>query len=737
MDFVCGTSIGGLIGGIIAIGYTADDIHELFRTQNWPVTLSDDIDPKYQKLVSKQFRDKYLLSIPFHYSKEDLARRKADNDTYSLRRNTIKVGAKPSMKSTQKDMSAFISSLPSGYVNGFNVNNLLSSLTVGYQDSISFAHLPVPYMCVAADLVSCKSKNWSSGSLKTAMRSTMSIPGLFEPVKGKGLVLVDGGTRNNYPVDLAMAAGADYIIGIELSDTDLEYGEVNNLGDIFSQFITMLGTEAFTKNKDKAFIKIKPDLSGYGMLSFTGEAVDTMFNRGYAAAAAVSEEIAELKARVYVSGEPANKPFRKAIDLSKESICVETVDITGVSRKEAQYILRKANVAPGSEVDKKKMDEAMSKLQATGCFESVSYTITGETAPYGLVFNCVPAPVHRFGFGFRIDNEEWASLLVNLGLNTQKISASKFDFSFKAGTNLQLDARYSLDLVKLPVINFDYQLRFNRGDLYYRDIYVTGDILPTPTAFKYLSNRGRIYFSGMRLTSLIADVGVQFRDYRMDERWINETMYSPFFAKNYRASYFGPFASILLKTTDTKYYPTRGVDLKLKADFDLCKLGEPKFAPVMNVGLDFKFVIPICKFFAIIPDLHARVFAPFNGDYSAMSEMFSHMNYVGGAIPGRYIEDQIPFIGTKDVFMAKNWVGICNLDLRFNPIKNVYVSLLGGVGRDADNFKEMTSEGLRPTLWGVGAEVGYNSIFGPLKARINWSNIDQRIDYYISLGFDF
>ena len=220
VDFVCGTSIGGMLGGMYAVGYDSGTLEELFRNQDWDVMLSDYVAPSYIPYSTKMYNSRYVVSIPFDTAREVLDSRLPEGPGY--RRQT------------------FLGSLPSGFAYGFNVNNLISSLTVGWQDSLSFARLPVPFVCVATDVVSGKAKNWSGGSLNEAMRSTMSIPGLFEPVRSKGMVLVDGGTRNNFPTDIARAAGADYIIGIDLSDSKPGYDEVNNIVDIVWQFIDML-----------------------------------------------------------------------------------------------------------------------------------------------------------------------------------------------------------------------------------------------------------------------------------------------------------------------------------------------------------------------------------------------------------------------------------------------------------------------------------------------------------------
>ena len=363
VDIVMGTSIGGLIGGLYSVGYTSQELRDLFCTQDWGKTLTDRVDPNHIPYETKLNKQKYLVDIPFHY--ETVKRRinrVHDNESFSdghQMEMTPDFGALDDMDyGTQKGVGNFTNSLPTGYAYGFNVNNLLTSLTVGYQDSISFATLPKPYLCVASDMVSLKAKYWSSGSLKTAMRSTMSIPGLFAPVRTQEMILVDGGTRNNYPTDIARAAGADYIIGIELANADPEYADVKHLGNILGQFIKMLGKDAYDKNIGYPSVRVQPELEGFNMLSFNAASVDTMILRGYKAFEEKADELAAIKEAV---GEARPHEFRKAVDISKTPVQIRSITIDDVSDYESQLLMKKIGyvqgLAIGSQNDKTKFWE--------------------------------------------------------------------------------------------------------------------------------------------------------------------------------------------------------------------------------------------------------------------------------------------------------------------------------------------------------------------------------------------
>ena len=289
VDMVLGTSIGGLIGALYSLGYTAAELDTLVSNLDWNKVLSDKVNQDFVPYAKKMRQQRYLVSIPFHYAKEDFASKVGEAMIISARRKGLNLSA------AQEDelvngaaATTSFNSLPAGYAYGLNVNNLIASLTVDYHDSLDFSTLPIPFVCVASDVVSCKAKYWTSGPLTVAMRSTMSIPVLFEPVRYQDMILIDGGTRNNYPSDVARAMGADIVLGVVLADEDLSY------------------------------VIIRPDLTGYNMLSFSKEDVESIMRRGYDAVIRSADDIDKLKARVGHAGQVLRAP--KATNINKQAV---------------------------------------------------------------------------------------------------------------------------------------------------------------------------------------------------------------------------------------------------------------------------------------------------------------------------------------------------------------------------------------------------------------------------------
>lgn len=174
--------------------------------------MSDQVKRKSESFLSKDEREKYIIHVPL---------------------------------SEERKVT-----LPSGYVKGQNVVNLFSKLTVGYHHVDDFSTLPIPFRCVAIDLVDGKEVVLSSGSLPMAMRASMSIPGVFAPVEWNGMLLVDGGALNNLPVDVVKEMGADIIICVDLSTGWKKKEDLKSASAVVDQLIRYNGSVQIQKEQE-------------------------------------------------------------------------------------------------------------------------------------------------------------------------------------------------------------------------------------------------------------------------------------------------------------------------------------------------------------------------------------------------------------------------------------------------------------------------------------------------------
>jgi NTE family protein len=172
VDMVLGTSMGGLIGGLYALGYSVDQMDTLVRNMDWNWALSDRLSREYVSYSDTKYKEKYMLSIPFFYERDYFRMKVADENRFDPvhKHDVFHIGADDHGDGADFLRKNLLGSLPSGYIYGQNVSNLISSLTVGYQDPMDFQDLPIPFFCIAADMVSGKSKIWHSGKINDALR---------------------------------------------------------------------------------------------------------------------------------------------------------------------------------------------------------------------------------------------------------------------------------------------------------------------------------------------------------------------------------------------------------------------------------------------------------------------------------------------------------------------------------------------------------------------------------------
>ncbi|MBR0530977.1 MAG: patatin-like phospholipase family protein [Bacteroidales bacterium] len=718
IDLVMGTSMGGLVGGIYALGYDAPHLDSLIRGIDWDMVLSDKVPRKYLSYSTIKYKEKYVLSFPFYYDKKEFLKQKSDELQYPHRSEDIHFGADGDDASGLV-RSNLMGSLPSGMVFGQNVSNLLSSLSVGYQDDIDFyKDLPIPFLCVATDLVKGTAKIWSQGKWTTALRSTMSIPGLFTPVKTGGMVLVDGGIRNNYPTDLAKKCGADIVIGVNLSSGYKSYSEINNLGDILDTGIDMMGRSSFENNIDIPDVTIKPDLHEYGMMSFDTHSIDVIIGRGYEAAVAVADQLDSLK-RVVGPGE---KSLSNSVadDIRLGKVLISGVEIVGVSDKESAYLQNKIAVKAGTRVGSAEIEDAVATIYATNSFDYVNYELLGDDQPYRLKFSCKKGPINKVGVGARFDTEEVVAVIVNVGLGVQKLRGASWDFTGKVGSNPYAGAVYSYVAQRGMTVNAAFSLRYTD-----KNTFSLGN---NNFRINNTNIREEFYLSNIKWSKFFLKTGFR-NDYYNISSILSERSIWNYNSDQLKNNYLSLFLDGRNDSLDDGYVPTSGhsVGISYRWVFG----GFPnRFNKFHAVQFDAKKVYGGDSF-AFIPSLNARVLFG-----SEVPIQFA--NTMGGSMAGRYLEQQMPFIGINNAASMSKMLGIARADLRVKLYRNNYLTGIYNYAVSVDDIDDFNYWGTKVYDYhGFGLQYTYNSIVGPISANVHWSDYTHSAGVYLSIGFDF
>ena len=720
VDMVIGTSIGGLVGALYSLGYSADYMDSLFHNMDWDVALSDKVDRKYIPYSRIRYREKFALSFPFYYGSEDYKNfLKGDMPFAAGRNRQLHLGSDEEEQHSLNDLvqGNLLGSLPSGFVFGQNVNQTITSRTVGYSDSTDFFKMPIPFACVATDMVSGKAKIWHNGSLNLAMRSTMSIPGLFAPVRTGGMVLVDGGMRNNFPVNIARAMGADIVIGIDLSGAPAEgANDIQNLADILFSSFDLFSNDAFEKNVESADIYIHPDLSGYNMLSFNPVAVDTMSRRGFRAAKAKESELKALRQKLGKEKFQYHAPV--AVDIDNHNVVIEDVEIVGVSESEAEYLKSRMFVKAGSIANRQLIENDIATIFGKGAYDYVNYELRGKKEPFRLRVLCKRGPKHQLGLGGRIDSESLVSLLLNVGLNTHAMSGSSLDMTARISTNPYLDLHYMYNAPKFSTFNARALFRYTD-----QSTFLSG---ANRYNIAFFQTTQELFFSNMHWSEFDVKLGLR-NQYLMVNRILAQDITGNYNLSELNADYPGIFLDGRVETLDNGYFPTKGVSAGLRGELISRALDANTDQLWMGiVEADGQMPVSLGRF-TLLPQGYLRFVLG-----SDVPIVYS--NVLGGDMRGRYIEQQFPFIGISNAAFRRDHLAVVRLDARLQVGKNHYLSAMGNVSYDFEDFAHF-EEG--EALAGFGLGYGYNSIAGPVKAQVYWSTLTRKLGFYLSFGFNF
>ena len=716
VDMVLGTSMGGLVGGLYALGYTVPEMDSLMRNMDWNWALSDKLSREYVSYSDSKYKEKYLFAIPFYYERDYYKMKLADEHRFDdiRRHEVLHIGAD---NEGGADMlkNNLLGSLPSGYIYGQNVSNLISSLTIGYQDSTDFQSFPIPFACVATDMVSGKAKIWHSGKMNTAMRSTMSIPGIFAPVRTDGMVLVDGGMRDNYPTALAREMGADIIIGVDLSQDKRSYMQVNNIGDIIGQGIDMLGMDAFEKNVQIPDVKIKPYLPEYNMMSFSKQAIDTIIVRGRQAAEAQDSLLRMVAVKTAGTYKPEHKP--KAFDFHADSLMIDEIEIKGVLAKEKLLLMDRMNLVPGQKISREGLDDMVARIYGTHCYDYVTYELLGSEEPFKLVINCKKGPVHQLGIGVRADTEEIVSVLVNLGINVHRLHGHSFDLTGKISANPYVQAKWSYDVPQIPTVNASASFRWtNMGMLNFG----TNNL-----SLNFFNARQEVYLSNMKWKFL--DVRGGLRNDIFNIRNIKSSqIIDDYDTSNLSNDFVSLFVDGRTDTFDDGYFPTKGVNAGVSYAWTFAGIPD-MIHNFHTLQADAKVVVPGSDGFAFIPSFNCRFLM-------GRDIPLAYFNAIGGSLPGRFVDQQLPFIGVTNLVAMENIMTMFRTDFRFTLARNHYLTGIINYVRSSDTFMEY---GKGMGNFGAGVEYSFDTIFGPFSANIHWSDFTGKVGMYLSAGFNF
>ena len=462
VDIVTGTSMGSIIGGLYAIGYNANSLDSMVRVQDWSYVITDKEDMRRQSLGDRKKQNTYVFSTGLTIGK--------------------------------RDMQA------GGIIKGKNLAELFQQLCVGFTDSLDFSRdLPIPFACVATNIIDNSEVDFHSGWLPKAMRASMAIPAAFSPVRIGDKVLVDGGLKNNYPADLAREMGADIIIGVTVQGAPKSAEDMGGTMSILSQIIDVNCKNKVDENLAITDLHMQVDTKGYGSASFSQAAIDTLIRRGEEEAMRHWDEIIALKQRIGIddSFRPLIlHPLRPQVMTEKQRVLGYTFENM---TPQAERFLRQKFHLKSTDALLNGHDSIDARLEQE-LTTSMRVDLFYQTAECRLVPVKLPKPSMRdLNHYYEVD-QEWkesdgVQVILSAGdrKSVQLHAGVRFDTEEYAAVQLGLD----IPLRTAIPINTDITLRLGKRMMVHGEITVHPRSFTRPTlSYTFHRNDVDVYMDG-------------------------------------------------------------------------------------------------------------------------------------------------------------------------------------------------------------------------------------------------
>ncbi len=363
IHFISGTSIGAVVGGLYAAGWSPDQIEEHFTSVDWQDIFKDQPRRNEISLDQKEKFDRYILTLPI--------RRK-------------KVG------------------LPSGLIAGQKLRQLLSRLVWPAIQTHDFTQLRIPFCALATDLETGESVRLTEGDLAEAIHASMAIPSVFSPQWVKGRLLADGMLVRNFPVEDVKDLGANYVIGVDVGAGLSETQELKSILDIMDQAVSFRSGQDIEKQHKLCDQLIIPAVQNHSRSDFSR--VQALVKIGEAAAQKI---IDDLKSKL--QGVSVSPPISQGPKVEITALQLEKIELRGLKHISENLVKKELNLKLPAAIEASKIERAVQRLYSSLLFESVSYSIENNT----LILKLVEQTTGSFGFGLRYDSENRTSFILN------------------------------------------------------------------------------------------------------------------------------------------------------------------------------------------------------------------------------------------------------------------------------------------------------------------------------------
>ena len=676
IDYIGGTSMGAVIGGLYASGYNATQIDSIFHKINFDELLNDYIPRSAKSFYEKRNDESYALSLPF---------------------SNFKVG------------------IPQALSKGLYNFNLLSRLTRHVRQVNDFNQLPTPFLCIGTNIETGQQVLLNKGNLAQAMLASAAFPTLFTPIEIDGQLLIDGGVANNFPVDEVKNLGADLIIGVDVQDGLWDKNQLKNATKILVQ-ITNLHSIEQMKNKIKGTdIYITPDIKNFGVLSF--DRGREIIQRGEEAAFAVYEKIKTLSTEQNYFKKPR-------LSVYKDSVKLAQINTTKLRKYTNEYVFGKLGFKPKTPITYSHLESGINTLLATENFHSISYSFKNNEQGEDLELQLAENPIYTYlKLGLHYDELFKSGILVNI---THKNTLFKNDLA-SLDIILGDNFRYNLDYYVDNGFNFSYGFKSQLSQ-FNRNITqeITKSILDTggnQINVDYLDLSTRAYLQKGIAQRFLFGAGVELKYLHISSK----TIATPIIDKS---SYWSGFGYVKYDSFDNKYFPKKG--WSFSSDFQSYLFASDyhnDFKPFSVLQAQFSKAFSVSNSFTI----------KFQGDAGLPigNDGIPFFNFVLGGYGYNSINNFKPFFGYDFVSVAANSFIKASGTIDYVFLKKNHLNFSANFANLEQNLFKTKEWISLPKYSGYAFGYGLETRIGPIEVKYSWSPESTKGYTWFSVGFWF
>lgn len=508
VDYIGGTSMGAVVGGLYATGYSATQIDSIFHATNFDELLKDYIPRNSKSFYEKRNDEIYAISLPF---------------------NKFSIG------------------VPIALSKGMYNYNLLTKLTHSVRHIRDFNKLPIPFLCIATDIETGEQLILNKGYLPQALLASSAFPTLFSPIEIDGKMLVDGGVTNNYPIDEVKKLGADIIIGVDVQDGLKGRNSLKEATKILVQISNLQMIEGMKEKIKKTDIYIQPDIKDYTVITF--DKGEEIIKKGEDAALKVWDDLKKLALK-------QNEYKAQKIAVKNDSLDIKRITINTLKDYTHAYVIGKLGFKRGSKISYDQLKKGINTLDATGNFSAINFQLNELNQGDDINLSLTENKNKTFlKFGLHYDDLYKSAILVNLTQKKLFLRNDVLAFDIGLGDNFRYNLNYYID--NGFYFSFGFKSRFNQfnknvsTDFNDGNLFSQFNINSLNVDFSDLTNQA--YVQTIFAQKFLIGAGVELKHLKIRSKTLdsNNTIFE-------NSNYASIFGYLKYDSFDNKFFPKKG-----------------------------------------------------------------------------------------------------------------------------------------------------------------------------------